>query len=645
MAAHRQQRPWTGAVSAAGAARPAYDPDCYLCPGNARVGGARQPALHRTFVFDNDHPCVGADAPRDLTPPAGLPDRAGGRRRARRVLLAAPRSDAGRDAVDAVDASLEMWQQQTRELGARPEVAGVLSSRTRATSSASPTRTRTARSTRRSSSSRRSRPSCSRDAGTSRETGRGLMADIIRPSSRTAAASSAEDEQCHRVRALLRPLRLRGLRRPQAARRARVRPGRRRAAGSGAVLRDVVIRFDNLWRMSFPYVMVLHQAPAEGRRRRFPFLIAFHPPLRQPHLLKYLAGPEIGGGNFLSDTSPEAKAAELRAQAAALQADAIGMTRRRGAARAIPPCTRHPRRGGRRVRAPSRRAVGGGGRRRGRHDVRRRPRGRDVLLEEIGANDRARDAVPARGRRAGRRAVVVPAGGPTREDGAGRHRRPDRRHARPDVPEAPGLDADRRRARPGRETLADIALAVQTEIPLVKQHLCDTMWAVAGGASRRALQSRHGRARAADAAAVARDDHRPGLRRRSRASSRAPRRAGRHRRRGGRGGARPAAAGKAHAFEDQYISTGGQLYELMGPRPLGRRPAAADRAAAGRAAPALCSHPYDLCTELIAREAGVIVTDPRAGAGRAARRRVGRRVGRLRQRRLRAQVEPHLRRR
>ena len=35
--------------------------------------------------------------------------------------------------------------------------------------------------------------------------------------------------------------------------------------------------------------------------------------LRKPDLLKYLAGPEIGRGNFLSDTSPEAKAAELRA--------------------------------------------------------------------------------------------------------------------------------------------------------------------------------------------------------------------------------------------------------------------------------------------------------------------------------------------
>jgi UDPglucose--hexose-1-phosphate uridylyltransferase len=80
------------------------------------------------------------------------------------------------------------------------------------------------------------------------------------------------------------------------------------------VLRDVVIRFDNLWRMPFPYVMALHQAPTGGATYAgFHFHIEFHPPLRKPNLLKYLAGPEIGGGNFLSDTAPEAKAQELKA--------------------------------------------------------------------------------------------------------------------------------------------------------------------------------------------------------------------------------------------------------------------------------------------------------------------------------------------
>jgi UDPglucose--hexose-1-phosphate uridylyltransferase len=85
-------------------------------------------------------------------------------------------------------------------------------------------------------------------------------------------------------------------------------------AGFAEALRHVTIKFDNLWRMPFPYVMALHQAPTDGGPHRgFHFHAEFHPPLRKPDLLKYLAGPEIGGGNFLSDTSPEEKAAELRA--------------------------------------------------------------------------------------------------------------------------------------------------------------------------------------------------------------------------------------------------------------------------------------------------------------------------------------------
>jgi len=80
------------------------------------------------------------------------------------------------------------------------------------------------------------------------------------------------------------------------------------------VLSATLARLDNLWRMSFPYVMVLHQAPTDGLAHPgFHFHIQIHPPLRKPGLLKYLAGPEIGGGNFLNDTAPEEKAAELQA--------------------------------------------------------------------------------------------------------------------------------------------------------------------------------------------------------------------------------------------------------------------------------------------------------------------------------------------
>jgi UDPglucose--hexose-1-phosphate uridylyltransferase len=60
--------------------------------------------------------------------------------------------------------------------------------------------------------------------------------------------------------------------------------------------------------------MVLHQAPTDGKQYSgFHFHVQIHPPLRKPGLLKYLAGPEIGGGNFLNDAAPEDKAADLRA--------------------------------------------------------------------------------------------------------------------------------------------------------------------------------------------------------------------------------------------------------------------------------------------------------------------------------------------
>ncbi|MCZ7666702.1 MAG: hypothetical protein M5U34_05455 [Chloroflexi bacterium] len=78
----------------------------------------------------------------------------------------------------------------------------------------------------------------------------------------------------------------------------------------------------------------------------------------------------------------------------------------------------------------------------------------------------------------------------------------------------------------------------------------------------------------------------------------------------------PVQPGKTHCFEDQYICSGGQLYELMcghdrfvaDIRPL-MEPLLARRGLAL----GICCHPYDLCTELIARELGVIVTDERGG--------------------------------
>jgi len=80
-----------------------------------------------------------------------------------------------------------------------------------------------------------------------------------------------------------------------------------------SVFQQVVRRMDMNFKMNFPYVMSLMQSPVDGGDyRNFRMHLWLQPPYRQPGLIKYLAGPEIGGGNFMSDTMPEDKAAELR---------------------------------------------------------------------------------------------------------------------------------------------------------------------------------------------------------------------------------------------------------------------------------------------------------------------------------------------
>lgn len=161
--------------------------------------------------------------------------------------------------------------------------------------------------------------------------------------------------------------------------------------------------------------------------------------------------------------------------------------------------------------------------------------------------------------------------------------------------------------------LQDIELAIQTEIPLLKQHLSDSVWAIAGQGTtaerynrltgeRQPLSLRPSRATTIAHGFAMISRFFPGARDELAAIDEEVVRAA----------LGPVQPGKAHCFEDQYICTGGQLYELMSGkdrfnadlRPL------LDSLLAGRGlALGICCHPYDVCTELIARELGVIITD------------------------------------
>ncbi|HYX42522.1 MAG TPA: galactose-1-phosphate uridylyltransferase, partial [Pyrinomonadaceae bacterium] len=128
VAAHRQNRPWSGeTVEQAEAQPPPYVSDCYLCPGNLRVSGARNPSYTGVFVFDNDHPCVGPHAPDALTT-VTAPYRNRPARGLARVVCYTPRHDLSLAelAPHEVENLVAAWQAQYVDLGRRREINHVL---------------------------------------------------------------------------------------------------------------------------------------------------------------------------------------------------------------------------------------------------------------------------------------------------------------------------------------------------------------------------------------------------------------------------------------------------------------------------------------------------------------------------------------
>ena len=202
------------------------------------------------FVFDNDHPCVDRAAPLELAAPPGIYENRPARGVAR-VICYTPRHDLSLAELGkaGILRLMRVWQAQYLELGAHPEVQHVLVFENR---------------------------------------GEVVGVSNPHPHCQVYATNFIFKTTEIEVDAELEHL--------------------------AEVLEALLVRYDNLWRMPFPYVMALHQAPVDGGDyRAHHFHIQLHPPLRKPNLLKYLAGPEVGAGGFISDTAPEEKARELLA--------------------------------------------------------------------------------------------------------------------------------------------------------------------------------------------------------------------------------------------------------------------------------------------------------------------------------------------
>lgn len=135
----RTRRPWLGRrESQATPSLPRYDPDCYLCPGNLRAGGARNPEYRETFVFTNDFAALQPDTPEQrLSEGLLIAESQAG---TCRVLCFSPRHDLTLTRMDhaSVRGVVDLWADQTADLGSQYRWVQVFENRGEAMGASNP---------------------------------------------------------------------------------------------------------------------------------------------------------------------------------------------------------------------------------------------------------------------------------------------------------------------------------------------------------------------------------------------------------------------------------------------------------------------------------------------------------------------------
>jgi UDPglucose--hexose-1-phosphate uridylyltransferase len=313
--AHRNTRPWQGADKIKPTSSPAYDPTCYLCPGNSRIHGNANPQYSSVFIFENDHPVVGMNAP-EIAQPSGYPlykkEKATG---IAKVICYDPRHNVTLSQMNLqlVQKVFESFRDEMILLEKNPAIKSVLifENKGEAVGVSNP------------------HPHCQIYATDFtfkfvdqqiqiaekfyKETGDYIFEKIIENERKDGIRILAENENAIAFIPFFARYAYEVMIFPKKQHSTLITLSTKELDDLAAVFHIVVRKLDMNYDMNFPYVMSIMQAPiAEKNNNSFRVHLWLQPPFRQPGLIKYLAGPEIGAGNFMADTVPEEKAEELR---------------------------------------------------------------------------------------------------------------------------------------------------------------------------------------------------------------------------------------------------------------------------------------------------------------------------------------------
>jgi UDPglucose--hexose-1-phosphate uridylyltransferase len=313
---HRTLRPWLGQVEKPGAeSKPTYDPACYLCPGNARAGGAVNPAYGATFVFDNDYAALRQD-----TAPGGV-DRSGllvarAERGVCRVVCFSPRHDLtlARMRPAEIRPVVDEWVRQFGELGALDFIRYVQIFENRGdmmgASNPHPHGQIWSNETLPNEVAKE-QAALSEYLGRNRRCLLCDYVDIERESGERIVAANRHFTAVVPFWAVW-PFEMLVVPARHVASIGEFDHTERDALAG--ILSQVTVRYDNLFTTSFPYTMGFHQRPTDGEAHpEWHFHAHFYPPLlRSATVRKFMVGYEMLA-TPQRDITPETAAARLRA--------------------------------------------------------------------------------------------------------------------------------------------------------------------------------------------------------------------------------------------------------------------------------------------------------------------------------------------
>jgi UDPglucose--hexose-1-phosphate uridylyltransferase len=313
---HRTQRPWQGQVEKESQpAAVAYDPGCYLCPGNPRAGGKRNPLYTSTFIFDNDFPALYPDAPAaELDRERLLVARA--ERGVCRVVCFSPDHSLtlARMTEPDIRRVVDAWASEYFELGGRDGIAHVqiFENRGEMMGASNPHPHCQIWSTESIPVEPAKELRAQRDYLRGR--GRCLLCDYTAAELELGERVVAEN---HGFAALVPfwavwPFEILLVSKSHRTGIDELEPPERDALA--AILKDVTTRYDALFDAPFPYTMGFHQRPTDSREYPYVHFHAhFYPPLlRSATVRKFMVGFEMLG-NPQRDITPEQAAERLRA--------------------------------------------------------------------------------------------------------------------------------------------------------------------------------------------------------------------------------------------------------------------------------------------------------------------------------------------